>query len=104
VPALPQFSSLHLSCRRASIAASFPIGELGEGSFFEGYKKDEENAWKLLTQFNFDRRGLTFNFSPYDVLPYVYGSHEVLVPWRVMDDMVSEENKRVVERITTRSN
>ncbi len=82
------------------IAAQFDESELGEGSFFENYKDNEENVWKMLTQFGFDRQGLTFNFSPYDVLPYVLGSHEVQVPWRFLDDMISDAYKDVVEKLT----
>jgi hypothetical protein len=44
---------------------------------------DPDYTWALISQFNFDYKGLTVNFSPYDVLPFAFGSHEVLVPWRV---------------------
>jgi hypothetical protein len=34
---------------------------------------------------------LTINFSPYDVLPYAFGSHEVFVPWRFLDAILDEQ-------------
>jgi hypothetical protein len=74
-------------------------GEIERDSFFEGYKENEEDLWRLLGQFGFDRRGLTFNFSPYDVLPFVFGSHEVQVPWRFLDDLIADDYKDVVERL-----
>lgn len=73
--------------------------ELGGQSIFEYYKNDEADAWKLLAQFGFDRQGLTFNFSPYDVLPFAFGSHEVQVPWLFLDDMILDEYKDVVEKL-----
>jgi hypothetical protein len=76
-------------------------GEIDKGSFFEGYKEDEENLWKLLGQFGFDGKGLTFNFSPYDILPFVLGSHEVLVPWRVLEGLIIDEYKDLVVKLTT---
>lgn len=77
-------------------------GELEMESFFEGYKETEEKVWKLLGQFNFDRQGMTFNFSPYDVLPYVFGSHEVHVPWRFIEPMLSDGYEAIVEKLTTK--
>lgn len=78
-------------------------GEIEKDTLFEGYKETEEDLWKLLGQFNFDRQGMTFNFSPYDVLPYVFGSHEVHVPWRFLEPMISDGYKTIVERLTTNS-
>lgn len=52
--------------------------------------EDRKYTWNLASQFNFDERGLTFNFIPYDVLPYAFGSHEVFVPWRFVDAMLDE--------------
>lgn len=52
--------------------------------------EDRNYTWNLVSQFNFDDRGLTINFSPYDVLPYVYGSHEVFVPWQFVDTVLDE--------------
>ncbi len=74
-------------------------GELEKDSFFEGYKETDELVWKLLGQFNFDRQGMTFNFSPYDVLPYVFGSHEIHVPWSFIEPMLSDDYQALVEKL-----
>jgi hypothetical protein len=76
-------------------------GEIYKDSFFEGYKENENDLWKLLGQFGFDRKGLTFNFSPYDVLPFVFGSHEVQVPWRFLEDLFSEDYNDIIEKLAT---
>lgn len=52
--------------------------------------EDRKYTWNLASQFNFDDRGLTINFSPYDVLPYAFGSHEVFVPWRFVESILDE--------------
>lgn len=75
--------------------------EIGKDSFFEGYKDNEDDLWKLLAQFGFDKKGLTFNFSPYDVLPFVFGSHEVPVPWRFIEGLISDDYKDIVERLAS---
>ena len=77
-------------------------GEIDEESFFEGYKETEDELWKLLGQFGFDGRGLTFNFSPFDVLPYVFGLHEVHVPWRFLEGMISDGYRDIFENLTSR--
>lgn len=59
-------------------------GEVGQVSFYEESKANEEATWRALQHYGFDKKGLTFNFSPYAVLPYALGSHEVLVPWRLI--------------------
>lgn len=43
-----------------------------------------------------------FNFSPYDVLPYMFGSHEVHVPWRFIEAMPTDCYRPIVEWLTTR--
>ncbi|PBB91715.1 hypothetical protein CK215_15760 [Mesorhizobium sp. WSM3864] len=75
-------------------------GEIDQDTFFEGYKETEEQVWKLLSQFNFDRQGMTFNFSPYDVLPYVFGSHEVHVPWRFIESLLADDYKGIIDKLT----
>ncbi|WP_158008311.1 TIR domain-containing protein [Methyloceanibacter methanicus] len=77
--------------------------EIGQDSFFGGYADDEDALWKLLSQFGFDTRGLTFNFSPYDVLPYVLGSHEVLVSWRFMEDLIDADYRDILNRLSPQS-
>lgn len=76
-------------------------GEIDKDTFFDGYKDTEEQVWQLLGQFNFDKQGVTFNFSPYDVLPYVFGSHEVHVPWRFIEPMLGDGYETIVEKLTT---
>lgn len=64
----------------------------GEGleDFITRAFEDRKYTWNLVSQFNFDDRGLTINFSPYDVLPYAFGSHEVFVPWRFVETILDE--------------
>ncbi len=50
----------------------------------------DKDRWKVLEQFNFNRNGITFNLSPYDVLPYAYGSHEVFMPWHYFRDKLND--------------
>lgn len=53
--------------------------------------EDVEQVWRALEDFNFDNRGLTFNFSPYVILPYVYGDHEAHMPWSVASGYIGEK-------------
>ena len=65
---------------------------------------DNESILDLLSEFNFDRRGVTFNFSPYSLLPYAYGIQQAFVPWEVIFQYakyVSEEEQKIIERILT---
>ncbi len=64
----------------------------GEGleDFITRSFEDRKYTWNLASQFNFDERGLTINFSPYAVLPYAFGSHEVFVPWRFVDAILDD--------------
>ncbi len=65
---------------------------------FQGYHFDDPKlVWRLLSQFNFDDRGLTINFSPYDVLPFAFGSHEVPVPWRVVETFLRDDYRQLPE-------
>lgn len=68
------------------------------GEIIEGYTDDESNIWKLISQYNIDNRGITINFSPYDILPYVFGSHEVFVPWAFFSNLINEEYESVSKR------
>lgn len=70
------------------------------GPFFQNYKTDVGILWSLISQFGFDRRGMYFNFSPYDVLPYVIGEHEVLIPWATCMKWISEEYHGLVADIS----
>ncbi|QKK18632.1 TIR domain-containing protein [Rhizobium indicum] len=53
--------------------------------------EDLEDVWRALENFNFDSRGLTFNFSPYVILPYVYGDHEAHMPWSVASSYIGDK-------------
>jgi hypothetical protein len=87
-------------CERVLIAEF--DDEVWNDSLFDQYRYDDkENIWKLLSQFNFDKRGLIFNFSPYDVLPFVFGIHDVLVPWRFLDGLFHEDYRDVFEKLNT---
>ena len=57
-------------------------------------------TWSLASQFNFDTRGLTINFSPYDVLPFAFGSHEVFVPWRFTTPLLDEHYRGLEDELS----
>ncbi len=78
-------------------------GEIDKDTFFDGYRETDEQVWKLLGQFNFDPQGMTFNFSPYDVLPFLFGSHEVHVPWRFIEPMLADGYQAAVAKLTTKA-
>lgn len=73
-------------CEKVVLAS---LGDEAPDGFFDGVADEVDALWRLLAQFNLDRRGITFNFSPYDVLAYAYGSHEALVPWTIIEEMLS---------------
>ncbi len=56
---------------------------------FLSYPETDQQAWDVFSQFSFDGTGLSINFSPYDVLAYVYGPQVVQVPWEMIRDKVS---------------
>jgi hypothetical protein len=58
---------------------------------FNEYTSDSNLGWALLSNFNFDNRGLVLHFSPYDVLAYAFGSFEVRIPWDQIHDRISKE-------------
>jgi hypothetical protein len=68
-------------------------------AFFDYFKSNNDSLWALLGQYSFDKRGLTFNFSPYDVLPYAFGSHEVLVSWSFLEGLVSDSYNDIFNRV-----
>ncbi|MEH6718390.1 MAG: toll/interleukin-1 receptor domain-containing protein [Aurantimonas endophytica] len=75
-------------------------GDFGDQSFFDRYKSSDEDIWELLSHFNYDRRGMTFNFSSASGLPFVMGVHDAFVPWSVLSGMVSSEDEKLIERIS----
>jgi hypothetical protein len=50
----------------------------------------DTNIWNVIQEFSFNYKGITFNLSPYSVLPYVYGSYEVFMPWDYFKDKVND--------------
>lgn len=83
----------------AEIAIENEDGENDLSPFFGHHKGDDETVWKLIGQFNFDPKGITVNFSPYDVLPYAFGSREALVPWRFVEGMLNERFRDLPEKL-----
>ena len=83
------------------ISAQYEDELLSKDSFFENYKENDEQLWNLLGQFSFDKRGITFNFSPYDVLPFVFGEHEVLAPWRFLSEFISDDYEAIINKLST---
>lgn len=75
-------------CKKVLLAM---FDEEGLGDYIEESFEDQKNIWSLASQYNFDDRGLTINFSPYAVLPYVFGSHEVFVPWSFVTPLLDEK-------------
>lgn len=73
----------------------------GEGvdEFIGSAFADRGNAWDLASQFNLDDRGLTINFSPYVVLPYAFGTHEVFVPWRFVTPLLDERYSQLEDQL-----
>ena len=71
----------------------------GQEDFLTGALEMQKNPWGLLSQFNCDARGLTINFSPYEVLPIAFGSHEVPAPWKVVDPLLQEHYKQLPDRL-----
>jgi hypothetical protein len=53
--------------------------DIGEIEFW--WPEQDYRLWDAFSEFNFDKSGLTLIFSPYDILPFVFGAHEVHVPW-----------------------
>jgi hypothetical protein len=82
-------------CERV-VVASFADKE-GPSEFHLLDKKNEAQIWQALEQFNVDNRGVTFNFSPYVVLAYVYGTQTVIVPWETMQSFLDDYGKTVAD-------
>ncbi|MBR9653533.1 TIR domain-containing protein [Thalassovita aquimarina] len=74
----------------------------GEGleDFISNSFEDRQYTWDLASQYNFDDRGLTINFSPYEVLPYAFGSHEVFVPWRFATPLLGEKFVQLEDKLS----
>ena len=52
----------------------------------------------LLSQYNFDARGVTVILA-HDVLPYAFGTHEVFVPWQVVNPLLTRRFEELEVRL-----
>jgi hypothetical protein len=86
-------------CERV-VVASF-VGEEGPTDFHMLNKDDEDRVWQALGQFNLDSRGVTFNFSPYVVMAYAFGTQTVIVPWQTMQGFLGVNGQTLVEQFTS---
>lgn len=82
------------------LMATFPEFDR-DGEVFQNYAAADEDVWKLMSQFGVDAKGVTFNFSPYDILPYAFGEHEVLVPWHFISEYLAPEFKDLDDKLIT---
>lgn len=86
-------------CERV-VVASFEEEE-GPTEFHLLDKDDEDQTWEALAQFNLDSRGVTFNFSPYAVMAYAFGTHTVIVPWETMQSFLDANGQTIAEQFTS---
>ncbi|MGU3287646.1 TIR domain-containing protein [Methylobacterium mesophilicum] len=49
-----------------------------------------EDPWDVFQHFSFNDKGITINLSPYSVLPFVYGSHEIFMTWDYFKDKLND--------------
>jgi hypothetical protein len=61
-------------CERVVVASYAHLGDEGPNDFHLLNKDDEDQVWQALGQFSLDSRGVTFNFSPYVVMAYAFGT------------------------------
>lgn len=64
-------------------------------------KNDEEQVWSALEEFNFDSKGMTFNFSPYVVMGYAFGTQTVIVPWVTMHGFLGDDWQLLSNQFTS---
>lgn len=86
-------------CERV-VDAAF-TGEESPMGFHLLSKDDEEQVWQALEQFNLDSRGVTFNFSPYVVMAYAFGTQIVVIPWGTMYAFLNENGNIIAEQFTS---
>jgi hypothetical protein len=79
---IKKFCELDIRRQQLSIGEELDIS-------FDDYMSDED-PWQVFQEFSFNEKGLTINLSPYSVLPYAYGSHEVFMPWDYFRDKLNE--------------
>jgi hypothetical protein len=53
----------------------------------------EEELWRVFSEFNFDAQGLILNFAPYAVAAYAFGKQEVQIPWYAVSDFLAPRFK-----------
>lgn len=86
-------------CKKV-LLAMFDNESEAEENYIAEMLDNPNHSWKLASHFNIDDRGLTMNFSPYDVLPFVFGSHEVFVPWRVVTPLLAQKYERLEDQLS----
>lgn len=86
-------------CERV-VVASF-ANEDGPTEFHLLDKDDEDQVWEALAQFSLDNRGVTFTFSPYVVMAYVFGAQTVIVPWETMESFLDANGQAIAEQYTS---
>lgn len=84
-------------CKNVLIAM---FDEEGPKDFIYDTFQNEKYTWNLASQFNYDEKGLTVNFSPYDVLPFAFGSHEIFVPWRFAATLLDSKYEKLEEQLS----
>lgn len=86
-------------CERVVVAS---LGEDESPTEFHLLNKDDEDhVWQALGQFNLDSRGVTFNFSPYVVMAYAFGTQTVIVPWETMQGFLGADGLTIAEELTS---
>lgn len=78
--------------------------ESAQPTFFADHLKDDvQSIWELLSQYGVDRRGVTINLSPYSILPYVFGSHEIPVPWQFIGSDLAPDFANLPNELAVRA-
>jgi len=49
------------------------------------------DAWRLLSHFNFNEKGLTITLSPNDIIPHVLGHRDSFIPWKMIVEDIYED-------------
>lgn len=60
-----------------------------------------EHTWILLSNYSFTPQGLMFSFSPYDLLPWLYGSVQAVLPWATSRAWVDERYQTTIPKKET---
>ena len=87
---------------RDEVFAYYENFEVDAREDFAVYNAYDEGSprWDILKAFNISPRDLTFNFSPYDLMPYSYGSSEVTLSWLSIHDILTDPGRRLMKRLT----